>query len=80
MKLSLLFAVLTALCVTLLPNTAEAKHHEHHRHHEHHYHGHHDRGHHYGHYRSHRVYHRGYYTWRHHHRIWVPARYVVVYF
>lgn len=37
--------------------------------------------HHYRHVRNHRrEYHRGHYAWRNHHRYWVPARYVVVYF
>jgi hypothetical protein len=26
------------------------------------------------------VYHRGYWGWDHHQRVWIPGRYVVVYF
>lgn len=85
-----LIALFSALLVLAFTPSAEAKdkhkkHHDDHRRHDHDRYSHydHNRGHHYGYDRHHghrrSVYHAGHYTWRNHHRVWVPPYTVVVY-
>jgi Ni/Co efflux regulator RcnB len=70
-------------CLSGITTTAEAKHYDHwsssYRHDDdHHWKKH--RKHHHHRRHPHRVYHRAHYEWYHGHRIWVPGRFVVVFY
>jgi hypothetical protein len=75
-------AILSALLfIAFTPTNARADDHRRHHHDRDRDWHHHDRGHHYGHYRHSRsVYRSGHWAYVHHHRVWIPARTIVVYF